>query len=180
VFKFLRKGPQVFTFTGSAVSPQLGGAAFSLNQCGGYAEFTALFDSYRIERVDVEVINRISAGAQAAASSAYPRLHYCFDRDDSATPPSIDDLLSHQGVKTHQFDEGHNVLKFSIKPLPATAVFAAGVFSGYASPAGPMWVDCANVTVPHYGWKFATEYFTNTGMFLDVYYTFHVSFRDPR
>ena len=179
--KFVRNTPtSTLSIQGNAVNPILGGGSFSLSSASGASELTALFDSYRIDKVDVAIYNRVNPSAQTAAAAAYPRFHYVFDRDDATAPPTLDDLMQHQGVKTHIFDEGHNTLKFSISPRVATALWAGGAFSGYGTPDKPMFVDCANPAVPHYGWKYGVEIMTNTNYFLDVYYTFHFTMRDPR
>jgi len=66
----------------------------------------------------------------------------------------------------------------TISPRPALAAYQ-GAFTGYTVPDKPMWCDSANPGVQHYGYKYAVENMVDTTQYIDVYYKFWFTARNP-
>lgn len=176
---------------------QFGGSMrFRLGDLPGLSDFTNLFDYYRIEQVDVEISCLKNSAAGTSQPSGYqngdnvmPTIMYAPDFDDDVIPVGASDLTERQKTKSWTFRGDGKPLKFSIQPRPTALVYKEdGTTIGYMTGTAGNWVDCNNVSVPHYGVKFWLEDVwanTNTtGTTADTQFKikmkYHVSCKDPR
>jgi hypothetical protein len=156
---------------GQSAVDQGTGFAVSLANIGAYAEFTALFNQYRICQVDLEYI----LSTQVIGSS-YPRMAFCVDYNDSAAPATEADLLQYEHCSVINFSQFKTVFKRSFKPRIALAAYQPSAFSSYSTAPPDSWVDTDNPTVQHYGWKtFITNYNSTSfpAVKLQLYFRFH-------
>ena len=152
------------------------GLQFTLNDLPSVAEFTALFDQYKIEKVVVHMIP-FSTGSLMTQNVSFP-LITVIDFDDAATPTTEDFLLQYANNSiTHANQEVHRTLI----PRVAAAVYdAGGLFNGYANQQ--TWIDAASPAVVHYGFKAGIgPAFGTVGVAgWNIYADYHLAFRATR
>ena len=123
------------------------GMAFQgrLDQCQAFTDFTTLFDRYKISGIKVKFIPLTT---QATLNTAVPMLAYAIDLDDASVPGSYAELNQKYNVRKKRLDKPVSIY---LKPRVAASVYN-GLGSGYAV-GKPMYIDCNNTAVPHYGLK---------------------------
>jgi hypothetical protein len=146
------------------------GLTLQLSQIQGYAEFTSLFDQYRIAHVDALVIPKSSSVGTSLASLMYSVIDY----DDSAALTATS-ILEYSNMMVTTLESGHRI---RFKPHAAVALDGSGVFTSYGNVAAP-WIDCASTGVDHFGLKIGTEV-TSSSFPIDVYLTVKLQFRNVR
>jgi len=139
---------------------------FTLADVPQYATFTALFDQYRIARIEwiVGCTQNTANQASASQSTTYPsqQLWYVVDEDDAGVVSPLTSLMEYARVKCVT---GLNTLgkeyTVSFTPHVAVASYGGGAFTSYNNVASP-WIDCGSTTVQHYGLKFGIPCPINT------------------
>jgi len=131
----------------------------SLDNVVGYQEFTALFNEYRIAKVEVK-IEMLMAPPYAFAGSAspapfLPEVFIRYDPNDDTIPPNFIDLAQSGNVTSHGFANG-NSKTISCVPRPAMAMFTSVLANAYATPPKSIWMDTTapSSTAKYYAWKF--------------------------
>jgi hypothetical protein len=152
---------------------------FSLDQLPGYTDFTALFDQYRIRHVRLQCSTLAAPFGQATTATSFPTVYTVIDYDDAATPTSVAQL---QQYDTLMVAPNAQSFERHIAPRPALAAYSGSVFTAFASSSNLIWIDSNNVTVPYYGFKWATDAVTTvsgTYLLLSVNVTFSLECRHP-
>lgn len=147
-------------FSLSSFDIYLNGALTSTQNPPGYSEFTALFDEWCIEKVELFALptfcsNDIATGTSAAQ---LPWIVYAEDNDDAADTPCRN-LQQVAGAKYTQLTSiGQQPKPLCVlHPKPAMAAYRSATSFAYSRPSGRTWIDCANSTTPHYGFKCALD-----------------------
>lgn len=157
----------------SAAVPTFHSYAFTLSLLPDVASYGAVFDQYRIDRIecwgqpraDITVGPGINAGI----------LTTCVDYDDANVFVSTNDPLSYQN---RLVGNGTSVFKHDFQPHAAPGMYSGAVFTGFGNVASP-WIDVASTTVEHYGIKLAWGS-TDAVYSMDIFATFHLSFKNAR
>jgi hypothetical protein len=123
------------------------GWSFRLNDIPDFGDFTALYDAYTIDRVEITYILHNVAPGQ------FPTLFWAPDYDDDNTPLSVNSVTTHQNVRWHAFSENARSVTMSVDPRSLVSTYQAGVTSAYSWAKGGAIVDMANPAVPFYGIK---------------------------
>jgi len=122
------------------------GLAFLLNQFAGYTSYTALFDQYRFDQIEVWL--EPTAGQ---STTLFGPLVTAVDLDDSNNPASLAALQDKQGALVGDGGAGRY---HCFRPHVAVAEYS-GAFSSFGNiPA--TWVDASSPAVQHYGFKAVT------------------------
>jgi len=158
-----------------------GGYYFRLNQLPNYAEFTALFDAYRINKVVMRFIpqyNQINTNTNVGAPVTVPLMYTVIDYDDVTSPTGGVDLQQYASCKTMA---GNKPFTMVIVPKTATPVYRNNVASAYLQNNPRQWIDCTYPDVEHYGVRF----FMNPSLVLaqfsyTVEATFYIAFKNVR
>lgn len=167
---------------------QVGAAmAFKVTDVPNYTDFTALFDQYRLDQVDIEISNLHNNADAGTAVTLMPSVTYCPDFDDGAVPSNSALLSQRQRTKQWTFRGNGQPLKFSVRPRTAAFVYKpSGTTIGYAVGTENTYVNVANNDVPYYGVKlwFSDMYISGTGSnvgetHLRVKCRYHFSMKDP-
>jgi len=133
--------------------------AFKFDQIRVPADFTSLYDQYRINGVSVRIMLITNPDgvwqtnvnpAVGTPTNWFPVLWYLTDLDDDVAP-TLDNIREKQGVKCLRL-KPNTVHKIFIKPRVLTPSYKSGVTFGY-SLSGPKWIDMVNTDVQHYGLK---------------------------
>lgn len=118
-------------------------------------EFTTLFDTYMIDKVEVTALFSFSNATGAAGSGAFqcPYIIHAVDYDDSnATNAAA--LLQYPDTKWTQMLGTPQKLR-TIRPKQSVMVYNTATSTAYGPKRG--WLDCVNNAVPHYGFKMALD-----------------------
>ncbi len=159
---------------------------FSLNNAQNYTNFTAIFDQYRINMVQI-TFRPVGATttnipyddtSSGTAGRTTPNYAVSIDRDDST-------LSTYSLIRSRQFSTIRGAGKsLTVKFRPNRLV---NVFNGSASPDAYMvdnskkFLDCANSTVPHFGIKMALEPFSEANVYkLQMEIKYFISFAQRR
>jgi hypothetical protein len=131
-------------FNSSSTVPSYLGLTPTLSSFNGYSNYTALFDQYRIEQLEVwmePVIVPTTNGNTLAT---------CVDLDDANTPTAVATVTDHPGALV-----GLSMAARYHKWVPHVAVAAySGTFASFTNAVAP-WIDSASSAVQHYGFKVA-------------------------
>lgn len=165
VHRFIR-GFEALNLTGNAVhTPYQGAFSTTLAQVANASELTALYDQYMITYVKYMFYLEIDPSAQAAASAIYPKLYTVRDQDDSVVL-SQNEMRERANLQIRVLNPNRPVV-IGYKPNLLTQQWYNGVTNGF-TPAWSQWLDVSNANVPHYGFKFNIDNFTNTNYRLRV------------
>jgi len=160
-----------------------GSMAFSLQDLDQVTTFTALFDQYRIDRVIVQIKSRnptANFNTSSVANATPPSTYWVIDRDDSTTPTTLAAMRQYDNCQEAQYNDH---VEIDLQPSVTPAIYAAGAFSGYAVCRTGVWLDVANVSIPHYGVKFGITELSATASstyYWDLEFIYYVSFRNVR
>lgn len=155
---------------------------FNLSSLPNVAEFSNLFDRYKIMGVKLRVMflqNSQDVGTSTTLS--IPIIHYVYDCDDASSPTSESEMLQKNFLKTRRLDKPFN---YYLKPKATSEVFASPSSTGYAVSKA-MWIDMNSPNIPHFGLKAwisngqATPSSTVIGRFR-IYATYYIALRDPQ
>jgi len=178
VMSFVKRSQQQFAVYDWS-TPSHTGDYVTLSNLSDYTDLTALFDQYRIERVDYEFIYSQTVSPAPIPGANYapmPILYSVIDYDD-ASPLSITDQYLH--YRTCQVRRLDKILKMSFVPKIAVGTYN-GSFGGYGSTR--MFIDSSSPSVQWYGVKYSIDpqtYGTGSNKIgeLLLVKTFHISMR---
>ena len=189
VHSFTRKSTQALAVT-NAVGIVNYANMYTLAQLPNYSEFTALFDMYRINKIEITWIYdhnsgdvATSAGVAANANMGVPNIVIVTDYDDASALSVINDYLQYEPCRICRLDKP---VRHTLRPHTAVAVYN-GAFSGYGNDRA-RWIDCDSSAAEHYGCKWAVDATmcniagsaaVRIGT-LNVYYKFFVDFRSTK
>jgi len=160
-----------------------GSMAFSLQDLDQVTSFTALFDQYRIDRVVVQVKTRnpsVNFNSNSVANATPPSTFWVIDRDDSTQPTTLAQLRQYDNCQEAAVSDN---VELDLQPSVTPAIYASGAFSGYAVARTGVWLDVANVAIPHYGVKFGITEISATATYTyywDLVFYYYLSFRNVR
>lgn len=123
---------------------------YALQYLTAYSEFTALFDQYRITRIETTFMPTITE-ISALGSFTNSYLLTAIDYDDSNAYATLNDALQ---VATASITPLTKPVTRGFSPRLALAAYS-GTFTSYAQAPPGQWVDCASPGVQHYGLKCA-------------------------
>jgi len=126
---------------------------FQLNQLDQYTTYQALFDEYRLDRVEITFFPAYRANSVALApTSLIPLIYIVSDYDDSVLPTTISQLREYESCVIRDDSRA-----FTISIVPRTNIsLASGATSGQ-SPSANLWVDMTQSNVPFYGIKIGIQ-----------------------
>jgi len=151
--------------------------SFSLNKLRNAGDFTALFDQYQINKVDLyfKLVNNPDSNVITTASASYwPTLWYTRDSDDSGSMTAAN-MQERQGVKRIVL-QPDQIFKISVKPKFQSMTYQTLTSTGYSPRTG--YLDCIDNVVPHYALKTVMEVpNSGTDWFVEVQAKYHMSFK---
>jgi len=172
VHKFKRSVFYSGSFAGSTITDTFGGIRFRLVDVPGSAEFTSLFDQYKITGVKVSFLPRGNVG-EVGTNQGIVKFFTAIDYDDITALTSINDLLQYENAKTTRSTQDHS--RF-LRPKVAALAYQSSVGNAYMPRTG--WIDCNNTTVEHYGIKWALQQLPVGSQTFDVKIDYYLSFKN--
>jgi hypothetical protein len=165
IHHFRRLSSPITPYYGAGGS-MYGVRSFFLGDVINVSDFTALFDSYRINKVVCNFQLRTDPGGQSPFFT--PVLYTAIDRDDLAVPTSINEVREYSRCQTHYLDPKNPasvVLCPNIKLSEGVGINAAEKYK--------QWIDLAFTTTVHHGLKWCIPFMpTGYEMTLEVIYYF--------
>lgn len=139
----------------------------------GSSDFSGLFDQYRIKKVVIKVIPRVTAFDQNANASTFltfPTIMSAVDYDD-ITPELAPAMQQRNDCKIQLLDK---ILTYSFKPRCQFTGIQSATSSATALAVGNPWIDINNGGAIYRGMKlFLLAYTAATAdIYTDVYYEF--------
>lgn len=165
VHQFVRRDLQPLTI--GAVGAGVGfGFAFSLSNLPNASDFTSLFDSYRIDRIDAVVLG----------SSNSLQLYAAIDYDDAVAPIGVAEMLERQNVQVKALNIA-SIQQYRVSFVPRMPIEGSTGAGPQLAPVG-MWLDTADPTVQYHGLKLWIQPLVGTVTLQpQVIFTYHLSFR---
>lgn len=154
-------GRMSMEFTLAGVNWYLNGTYAGQAALPSATEFTALFDTYMIDKIDVMAMTTFSNVGMVSSPStqaiALPYVAYVKDYDDS-NDTQLPVIQQYNGVRYTNFTNGVRggpVKLATIRPKQSVMIYNTSTTTAYGEKRG--WVDCVNANVPHYGMKYALD-----------------------
>lgn len=129
-------------------------SSFGVSAIPQIAEFTALFDQYRIRGVIAKfrLVQPPEATNTAATSQFYPDIYVTVDHDDAATPTTVDQILQYGKCKRGIL-RPNRYFTYRFFPTAALQLYRSATTTAYAPAKNSMWMDLAQTDMPYYGLK---------------------------
>lgn len=156
--------------------------AFALADLPQASSWTAVFDQYRFEEIEVHFHPYYNAQTpQTAFINVAGASQFVLDYDDSSSLATENAAMEYDNVQTAMV---YDSISVRMKPAVAPAYYASGAFSGYGvEPSDKNWLDSASAAILHYGVKGWIGSFSPTSTAIagwTVYGQYTVSFRNNR
>lgn len=124
--------------------------SYELGNMNGSADYTALFDSYRILKVEATIRPFYTTGF---ATFNPPTIYSVIDYDDSNTLTTASAFREYANVTLSQYE---TVQRTFAPGANIAAYITGGAATGYTTQISP-WVDVGSVTVEHHGLKIGMD-----------------------
>jgi len=136
--KFQRTVEGLFDIANTGLSPSVGVFNFSLNDLPNYSEFTALFDLYKIERIEIEWTPEYTELTDASLASNAVNVYFNTAIDPAGnTPGAVDDVLQYRTLHSTMITKRHKrdfVPSYLMDGIVPTACYIST-----ASPSSNLW-----------------------------------------
>jgi hypothetical protein len=154
------------------------GISFSLNQVPEFAELTALYDAYSIDKVEITFVWAKPYTGPAAGDARTPTMLITRDYDDANAPVTFDEVGAYSDSRLVPLSIARPTYTIPVEPRTAKALFRSGVSSAYGWGEKSAVIDAANADVPHFGLKLWTTDYNSTetpNSFIKIFIKFHIT-----
>lgn len=143
-----------FSFSLQKVQMYIAGATWYNWDMPNYTDFTALYDKYRIDWIDVMMTFNSNTSTPAGGGvTTMPKVFVAEDNDDVAAS-NLAVIQQYDNVKIFQFGAGDGVMKtFRIHPKAQEMVYYTAALTGYQPSSSKKFIDSQYPNVPMYGLK---------------------------
>lgn len=152
----------------SQTTNSYGAYAFQFNQLPNFAEFTQLYDSYRINKIVIKYVPNINSAN--AGSTPMSQFHSVLDFNDATPLTSLSSAFEYQNWKMTRGAKAHT-RTYTPSILDAVGN-SGGVTPSFVKPAYKQWIATSSSDIPHFGLKWVAEATTNVS---DIDYRPYVS-----
>jgi len=151
-----------------------GAFIFRLNDVPNVAEFTGLYDQYKINLVKWTLIPRGNSSdvtTQGNSMGVFTALDY----DSNVAPTALNDLLQYQNMRMTRSTQQH---KRVFRPVARDALIGSagaivgGIYKG--------WIDCNVDNVPHYAIKYWFQALPSGTQQYDLKIDYYLAFKNVR
>jgi len=169
-------------FTLGSVQNYLNGGFVGSSAITNYTEYTQLFDSYRIRKVEISMFYNSNSSALGPGTSL-PVISIANDYDDVGST-GLESLMQYESYRTIQFGNNtrNGLVKHQLKPKVQSLVETTAGTAIAMNPSNP-WLDCNNGTVLYCGVKGNFDNMNigsaSTG-FVTFYVKYFVEFKNTR
>lgn len=149
VYTFSRTTFNPLTMSGTADTNSFG-YSYTIGDVFGVADFTSLFDQYRIIQIQVRFMPVYGPGE-------FPGVIYTHIDYDDDNQETISQMVQDQ---TLQATELFQPWVRTFNPLVAIPVYENAIITGYGSGLPGQWIDAASTGIKYYGLKLAAPIIT--------------------
>lgn len=129
----------------------LGGTFYTNAATPSSSEFTALFDMYSLDRVEVTIFYSNNSSGMGTPAYAMP-VFYVVPDYDSVDATTLTAIQQYPSVVSHYLGEsGGRPIRITIRPRP-TLIGGDGT-SLITALTSPAWLNCGTPNLPHFGLK---------------------------
>lgn len=144
-----------FSLTG--VQLYIGAGAYANVALPNYSDFTALYDQYRIDYVDVTMTFSNNVSSTSSAVPCLPIIYFAPDYDDVGAT-NLAAIAQYDNLKKFQLGSGPGVMKtIRCYPRPNVQLYNSPVSTGYGQASRKLFLDTNSPAVPYYGAKFVVD-----------------------
>lgn len=169
------KNANFSVLSSSTTVPSYYSAAFYLSDLAEVTSFTTLFDQYRFDYVQVNLLPLNQPPQAFTATLGAPPLLIAIDYDDAVTPPSLATLYNFENMQALACGQSR---RFKFTPH-STVYEYNGAISIPSGNVTKQWHDCSQTAIPHFGVKYAFQTYADITAF-QVWYTYGISFKNIR
>jgi hypothetical protein len=174
VYRFVTSSEALAFHTTSATLPTFAAAVFSpATIIGDYTSYAAVFDQYRITKIELWLIPRLSTSDGSVSNPGL--MSTVVDFDDGNTLASVSAANDYANCITASGVNGHYR---SFIPHIAVSGYTGGAFSGFVNSTSP-WIDASYGNTQHFGFKTACTV-TSTALVFDLNIRVHSIWRNQR
>lgn len=150
---------------------------FQLNFLPQSGEFTALFDAYKIWKVDVTFIPKYNVSDFSTGGSGYglPTMYITEDRTSGGAPASVNEIMEYSSCIARRFDRP---ITYTCWPqLSQTSAQGAGNIID--ANTKDLWVRTDDPGVQYHGIKYALDLPVGVEVFrMDINFKYYLKFKD--
>lgn len=152
--------------------------SFKFSDLPNYAEFTALFDQYRMNKFVIKLVPTITGAEPTSAGAAYslPNVWSVVDYDDAVDAGN--NLISLLQYPNCKMTRGHQIHTRIWKPSVLLDAYT-GATEGNTIKF-KQWLNMADVAIPHYGLKIWIDQCLGAVMEYRVFFTAYFSCKGVR
>jgi len=120
----------------------------------GAAEFTTLFDQWRIKKIVMKIMYNQNIASNSTPGTPLPIIQHCPDQDDANPPLTSIEMLQRPDMKIVEYGAGSTSLikYFTLYPNAKLATDPTGVTATTLAPRS-VFFDVAESGVANYGFK---------------------------
>jgi len=137
-----------------ALADSFGALSFQLSMLPQWNSFQALFNQYRLVKVEMFFRPMFRANAVSLSAAVIPLIWVAADINDVTPWTTIDEAQSFETV-TNQDDSGQFAI--IVKPKVALPAFGGSMFNSYLVLNEDPWVDTDSADAQYYGVKWAVS-----------------------
>lgn len=176
VFMYKRYSGAFGSLVLNNITETYAGYNFSLSDLPSVADFTNLYDMYKINRVKVTFIPMQTQNVSLSSvnnAPGYVRFFSAIDYNDDTAPTSVNQIREYETCKWTTIYKPH--VRY-LKPRINDSA------NNYTVPGNP-WISCASPNINYFGLKVAVEAIDSTvatTMEMPVEVTYYISFKNVR
>lgn len=155
------------------------GYDFRLSYLPNNSEYTALFDAYKIWKVDVQFIPKYNSSDFSSGGTAYglPTIYITEDRNDVSLPTSVAELQEYNSCIARRFDK---LVNYTCWPTIVGREFGAAN-EIIDSRQKDLFIRSTKNDVPHNGLKWALDLPLGLEAFyMDVVFKYYLMLKDVK
>jgi len=172
--QFFKRSVYLPGWSSTGTSDVPGTFNFKLNDVPNVAEFTGLYDQYKINLVKFTIIPRGNTSEVTTAGNSMG-VFSVIDYDSNTTPTSLDELLQYQNMRMTRSTQQH---KRVFRPVARDAIVgSAGAITGGIYKG---WLDCTNDNIPHYAIKYWFQALPSGIQQYDLKIDYYLAFKNVR
>jgi len=146
-----------WSFTLVGAQCYIAGTANNLVAMANVADFTNLFDKYRIDCVEVcMTFSANSHGTTSGLTSGLPIVYYAEDYDDIGAI-NLNAISQYDNLRKWQVSPNDQMKTFKIYPKPQEVVYRTLLANGYQQGSNKKWQDTLYTDTPYFGLKMVVD-----------------------
>lgn len=158
------------TFVADPAGVIANGLTFQLASAPNNAEFTSLFDQYKIRKVVVKFY------PDAILGLGYYRLKTALDFNDANTPDAAS-IRENTTMRQHELLNNRGYFQRTFTPTVLSEVYNSTISTGYATSRKAPWISTAYPNIPHYALKVFGDSFPSGAQAFKAEVTLHLAFK---